>query len=257
MITAGVDSGIEYVKAVVLRDGVVLSRSIARSGGGDRARSAEQVWEQAVHLAGLTPADISRTVATGQGKNAVKFASSQVVEPVADVRAARFLHPSVRSVADIGADQCRIVTLGPGGKIIEVVINLKCAAGLGIFLRSTARRLGITLPEMSGSPEEPTGLVTVSDTCCVFGTLDVTALIHNNTPKPVIIAAVNAAVATRINSVFNDKIPPDTQQTVVGGGVALNLGVMAALHRRAAIDFIIPEYPEFLGALGAALSAAG
>ena len=53
MITAGVDVGIETVKVVVLKDGKVVSRSTASSGGADRGTSAEKAWQEALKSAGM------------------------------------------------------------------------------------------------------------------------------------------------------------------------------------------------------------
>ncbi|HEX7475325.1 MAG TPA: acyl-CoA dehydratase activase, partial [Dehalococcoidales bacterium] len=192
-----------------------------------------------------------------QGKFDVKIAADRIVEPVADARAARFLYPSARSVVDIGADQIRVITLDDQGKITEVVMNVKCAAGLGIFLNSMARLLGMSIDEMSALPAVTSQETAASDSCCVFAELDVIALVHNNTPKPQIVRAINEAVATRINAVLNDKIPPDVNRTVLIGGVTRNAGVVSALKKRSGVDFLIPDKAQFAGALGAALIAAG
>jgi predicted CoA-substrate-specific enzyme activase len=254
MITAGIDLGIETVKAVILKDGRVIARSIALSGGANRSQSAELVWSQALAAAGIKASDVNQVVATGQGKNDVKFAAKKTVEPVADARAARFLYPSARSVVDAGADQVRVVTLDAGDKILEVVMNQKCAAGLGLLLRSMARTLGTTVEEMglvTGDPPEKAA----SDICPVFAELDAIAMIHNNVPQQDIIRALDEAVAVKINSIMNDKIRPEPNTTVLIGGLARNQGLVKALSRRSGINFLIPEHPEYGCALGAAVMA--
>jgi predicted CoA-substrate-specific enzyme activase len=252
MITAGIDLGIETVKAVILKDGRVIARSTAPSGGANRSQSAEQVWNQALAAAGIKASDVSQVVATGQGKNDVKFAAKRVVEPVADAKAARFLYPSASAVVDAGADQVRVVTLDTGEKIREVVLNQKCAAGLGLFLKAMARTLGMTVDEMgrtTGIPPE----TAASDICPVFAELDAIAMIHNNVPKGDIIRAVYEATAVKINAIMNDKIKPAKDTTVLVGGLAKNTGLVSALKQRSGINFLIPDQPEFACALGAAL----
>ena len=44
---------------------------------------------------------------------------------------------------------------------------------------------------------------------------------------------------------------------VLIGGVAKDVGFVASLKRKLGVDLSIPEYPEFAGAYGAALIAAG
>lgn len=257
MITVGIDMGIETIKAVVLKDGKVVARGTASSGGADRGASAEKVWKEVLKVAGISETEVKKVVATGQGKNDIRFAGERVVEPVAIARAARFLYPTARTAIDVGADQVRVVTIDASGEIAEVVLNQKCAAGIGIFLRSIARRLGISLEEMSRMTGKAAGSVSVNDSCAVFAELDAIALLHDDTPISEIVQAIHDAMATRINSVLNDKIIPEKNSSVLVGGVAKNSGVVNALKKRSGISFMIPEQPEFACALGAALIAAG
>jgi predicted CoA-substrate-specific enzyme activase len=257
MITAGIDVGIESLKAVVLKDGKVLARGTGLSGGANRARAVEQVWSNTLAAARLSPSDVSKIIATGQGKHDVRFAHDRITEPVADARAARFLYPGATSVVDIGADQVRVITLGPGDSILEVVMNQKCAAGLGILLKSMARTLGMTLEEMSSLPGNSSGNATVNDGCSVFAEMDALGLLNRSIPREEVARAVIEAVAVRINSILNDKIKPAKDTTVLIGGVSRNTAVINTLKRRSRINFLIPELAEYAGALGAALIAAG
>jgi len=256
MITAGIDVGIESLKAVILKDGKVLARGIGLSGGVNRARTTEQVWRDTLAAARLKPGDVSKIIATGQGKNDVGFVQERITEPVADARAARFLYPKATCVVDIGADQVRVVTLGPQNNILEVVMNQKCAAGLGILLKSMARTLGMTLEEMSRLSDGPTAAAAVNDGCSVFAEMDAFSLLNRNTPKEEVARAVTEAVAVRINSILNDKMKPSKESTVLVGGLSRNKAVVNALKRRSGINFLIPEQAEYAGALGAALMAA-
>jgi len=253
MITAGIDVGIENIKAVILKDNQVIARSTAPSGGAGRSSAAEQVWKEALDKAGINAGAVSKITATGQGKYDVKFANGNAVEPVADARAAHYLYPAAKTAVDIGADQVRVVTFDSAGKIEEVVLNQKCAAGIGIFLKSISRRLGMTLDEMGRMTGETSTGLTVNDNCAVFAELDAIALNIENTPKADIVQAINEALAARINGVLNDKIIPGKNTTVLMGGVARNQGIVNALKKRSGIDFMIPEYPEYVCALGAAL----
>ena len=255
MITAGIDAGIESVKAVILKDGKVIARGAGISGGAKRGRAAEQVYNEALAAAKLKPSAVDNICATGQGKGDVAFANDRITEPVADARAARFLNPRATTVVDCGADQVRVIALGQGDTITEVVMNQKCAAGLGILLRSMARTLGMTLDEMGGLTGSPKA--TVNDGCVVFAEMDALGMLNRNVPTADIARAVMEAVAVRINSILNDKIKPAKDTTVLVGGVSRNAALVDTLKRRSGINFIIPEHAEYAGALGAALLAAG
>ena len=257
MITAGIDVGIENIKAVILKDGEVIARGTVQSGGAKRAMSAEKAWKDTLAAARLSPSDIEKAVATGQGKGDVSFAGDRGVEPVADARAARFLYPASTSVVDVGADQVRVVTLGKGDGIAEVVMNQKCAAGLGISLKSMSRTLGMTLDEMSRQAGNSRSDIAVNDGCGVFAEMDALGLLILKVPREEVALAVMEAVAVRINSILNDKVKPAKDTTVLVGGVSKNKAIVDALKRRSGVNFIIPEYAEYAGALGAALMAAG
>jgi predicted CoA-substrate-specific enzyme activase len=256
MITAGIDIGIENVKAIILKDGRVAARGIAPSGGSGRAKSTEQLWQDVLKQAGITPADVSKVVATGLGKWDAAFAGSRVVEPVADARAAVWLAPSTRAVIDIGADQARAVQYDAEGKIKQYTLSHKCAAGLGLFLESMAMMLDISLEEMGRSTNRDNHRALANDQCAALAELDVVLMIHDNIPQASIIQAINEAVAAKLSAMLNEMLNPITGQAVLIGGVAANTGVVNAFKKRMGIDFIIPEQPQFAGALGAALIAA-
>ena len=256
MITAGIDVGLEYTKVVILKDGEIIARAIGQSGGVDRAELVNLAWEEALASAGLSADEIDRAIATGQGKFDAKFAERKAVEPVVAARAARRLYPQATSVVDIGADQVRVVTLGEGDKIKEVVLNQKCAAGIGIFMKYIARRLEMTPGEFSAAALEGNDEAKVSDGCVVFAELDALSLLNRRYSRQDVARAVTDAMAVRMNSVLNDKVVPDKQTTVLVGGLARNEALVGALKKRSGIDFLMPDGVEYIGALGAAMMAA-
>ncbi len=256
MITAGIDVGIESLKVVILKDGKVIARGTGLSGGANRSKVAEKVWKEALAKAKLKPVDVSKVIATGQGKSDVSFAQESITEPVADAMAVRFLYPKATCVVDIGADQIRVVALGDKDKILEIVMNQKCAAGLGIFLKSMARTLEMTLEDMSRLSGNSHNVVVVNDSCAPFAEMDALGLLNRNVPREDVARAVIKAVAVRINAVLNDKIKLAKDTTVLVGGLSKITPVVNALKRRSGINFLIPENAEYAGALGAALIAA-
>jgi benzoyl-CoA reductase subunit D len=94
----------------------------------------------------------------------------------------------------------------------------------------------------------------INATCVIFGESDVVSLIHRQESKPEIARAIFDAMADRVSSmVYRLGVNPDV---VLVGGVAKDVGFVASLKRKLGIDILIPEQPEFVGALGAALVAA-
>jgi benzoyl-CoA reductase subunit D len=256
MITAGIDVGLENIKIVILKDGKIAAKSEGQSGGFGRGQVVEKLWEEALSQAGIKASDVNKTVSTGAGKYDVAFAGSQVVEAVADARAARYFYPNATSVVDAGADQVRVVTLGEGDKIEETVLNQKCSAGLGTMLRYMGRRLGMSLEDLSATAPSAANGQKVNDGCVVFTELDALELLNRNVPKTEVAAAVLQTVIYRISAIMKDKVPPAKDTTVFIGGMTRNAAVVKGLKARSGVNFLIPEDARYGCAVGAALVAA-
>ena len=256
MISVGIDIGIENVKAVVVQDGQIKGRAKARSGGAGRNAAAEAARQAALDEAGLTAADIAGTVATGKGKFDVAFANRQVTEAVAAAKAAKHLRPDATCVMGLGADEMLVLTFAPEGNIGEAVLNEKCAAGVGSFLRKMAMFLDLTQDEMGGLPPIAPDGPTVNDGCVVFAELDALSLLNRGVPPTAVASALTDAAAIRACTVINDITIPALDCVVLVGGLTKNAAFVEALKARSGLDFVIPDDAEYAGALGAALLGA-
>jgi benzoyl-CoA reductase subunit D len=253
MITIGIDLGTQSVKAVILKDGVVLSRGQAFSGF-DPAKAAEQVVAEALKKAKLTPKDVNHVTATGSGMDMAPYANSTISMMSADAKAGVHLFPKARTIIDVGAEEARAVKCDEKGIMIDFVVNERCAAGAGTFIEAMARALEVKLEEMGPLSLKAERASPINATCVIFGESDVVSLIHRQESKPEIARAIFDSMADRVSSmVYRLGVNPDV---VLVGGVAKDVGFVASLKRKLGIDILIPEYPEFIGALGAALVAA-
>ena len=87
----------------------------------------------------------------------------------------------------------------------------------------------------------------------IFAESDVVSLIHRQKSKEKIARAIYAALADRVSSMMHRLgIKPEV---VLVGGVAEDVGFIAALERTLGMNILIPEDPVFAGAVGAALTA--
>jgi len=253
MITIGIDLGTQSVKAVILKDGVVLSRGQAFSGF-DPAKAAEQVVAEALKKAQLALKDVKHVTATGSGMDMAPYANSTISMMSADAKAGVHLFPKARTIIDVGAEEARAVKCDEKGIMIDFVVNERCAAGAGTFIEAMARALEVKLEEMGSLSLKAERASPINATCVIFGESDVVSLIHHQESKPEIARAIFDSMADRVSSmVYRLGVNPDV---VLVGGVAKDVGFVASLKRKLGIDILIPEYPEFIGALGAALVAA-
>jgi len=257
MITAGVDVGAKFAKVVILKDGQVLARAKALVGF-DVLKSASDVFETALKEARLSRDDIQRVVATGIGRNAVLQrppinADESVSEVVADAAGAYQVVPTVKIVIDVGAEEGRGIKV-EGGKVRDFVINERCAAGAGTFVEAMARALEVKVEDMGPLSLKSANTIPMNAQCCVFAESEVVSLIHSKISKEDVAKAIHDAIAGRISSmVLRVGVEKDV---VLIGGCALNLGFLPPLEKELHTSIIVPEFPEFVSALGAAVIAA-
>jgi benzoyl-CoA reductase subunit D len=257
MITAGIDVGAKFAKIVILNDGNVLAKDKALVGF-DVLKSASELFENVLKSKGISRSDIKRIVATGMGRNAVHLkppinAEKIVSEVVADAAGAFHVVPTVKTVIDVGAEEGRGIKVDQG-KVRDFVINERCAAGAGTFVEAMARALEVSVEEMGPLALKSTKTIPMNAQCCVFAESEVVTLIHSKVAKEDISKAIHDAIAGRIASmVLRVGVEKDV---VLIGGVALNPGFVPPLEKELRTDIIVPESPDFIGALGAALIAA-
>lgn len=252
MITVGMDLGTQRVKAVVLKDGSVAARAQAFAGF-DPTKAAEEVVSEALKEANLQISEVTYFVATGSAAEMAPHASSTVSMMGADAKAGVYLYPNARTIIDVGAEEARAVKCDQKAIMIDFVVNERCAAGAGAFIEAMARALEVKLEEMGPLSLEAERASPINASCVIFGESDVVSLIHRQESKPEIARAVFDAMADRISSMVHRLgVNPDV---VLIGGVAKDVGFVASLKRKLGVDLLIPEFPDYAGALGAALTA--
>jgi len=141
------------------------------------------------------------------------------------------------------------------GRVKDFVINERCAAGAGTFIEAMARALEVKVEDMGPLSLKSMNTIPMNAQCCVFAESEVVSLIHSKISKEDISKAIHDAIAGRISSmVLRVGVEKDV---VLIGGVALDLGFKPPLEKELKASIIVPEYPEYVSALGAALMAAG
>jgi len=251
-ITAGIDMGIQTVKVVILKDSVVAARAKSFSGF-EPTKAAEQAFDEALKAANFKKEEVIQVVATGSGMDMAPYADGNVSIMGADAKAAVFLFPSARTVIDVGAEEARAVKCDERGIMLDFVLNERCAAGAGTFIEAMARALEVRLEAMGPLSLKAERASPINASCVIFGESDVVSLIHRQESKPEIARAVFDAMADRISSMVH-RLGINIDVALVGG-VAKDVGFIESLKRKLGINILVPEYPEFAGALGAALTA--
>jgi len=252
MITAGIDMGAKNVKVVILKDGAIIGKSTV-STGFDQADSASKGLNAALADAGIEASAIDHITSTGAGRKAAPGANSDITEVGADAKGAIYRMGDARTVIDVGAEEGRGIKIDEHGKVLDFAVNEKCAAGAGSFAESMSRALEMTLQEFGEMSLTSEKTIPMNAQCTVFAESEVVSLLHAQTPKQDIARAVCDAIASRIAAMVR-RVGVEKNVALIGG-VAYNVGFVSSLKRVLDCDLMIPEEPEYTGAIGAAVVA--
>jgi len=265
MITAGIDMGSRSIKVVLLEEAnmagtlkqayLVKKTHLMLPGDLDADQAAEKAYDEALAAAGLKRGDIKAVFATGSGRKQVAFANEGITEMTAGAKGANYMFPNCRTVIDVGAEEGRGIKTDAEGRATDFAGNEKCAAGAGSFAEAMSRALQMTLQEFGDASLRSEKSIPMNAQCTVFAESEVVSLIHSSTPKEDIAKAVLDAVASRVCAMVRRVGIED--EVVLIGGMVHNKGFVQSLKTAMDIEKImLPEKPEYIGALGCALIAA-
>lgn len=245
---AGVDIGSTMTKVVIVSD--KIEASLIGPTGPEHRKLANRVMEEALSKGRLNFDDLTYIVATGYGRINVPFADRQITEITCHAKGLHSLLPTVKTVVDIGGQDSKGIKIR-NGKVMNFVMNDKCAAGTGRFLEIIADSLGVPLENIGGISLTAERAASVSSTCTVFAEQEIISKLASGEPIANLIAGIHDAVATRVYSLVK-KLNVEPDIAVTGGG-AKNIGLVRALETRFGRSLLVPPEPLITGALGAAL----
>ena len=249
---AGIDIGSAFSKAVVMAKNEIISYHVMPSGGNYKL-TAEEVAGEALAKAKLSLKDLGYTVATGYGAANVSFSHQAASDISCLARGVFYLFPTVRTAIDIGGQFTRVFKLDERGKATAFLLSEKCAAGSGRFLQIVARVLQIDLKDIGELSLKSRNRVDFNTGCAVFAESEAISRIAEGAAKEDILAGLHRTLAAKIQTMVERLgIVPDC--AVVGGG-AKDIGLVKSIEERLACSLLLPEEPQIVAALGAALIA--
>lgn len=254
-ITAGVDVGSVSSQTVVMTDGELFAYSNMRTGS-DSPDSARKAMDWALEGTGMKLEAIKYVVGTGYGRVNVPFAQKAITEIACHARGGNMMYgPTVRTILDMGGQDCKAIHCDERGKVTNFLMNDKCAAGTGRGMEVFADLLAVPVEEVGELSfevdEEPEP---VSSTCVVFAKSEATALLRQGWPKSKVLAAYCSAMAHRVYTLL-ERIGVE-RDFAITGGIAKNVGVVRRLEKEVGVKPLTSKYDtQIAGAIGAALFA--
>ncbi len=254
-ITAGIDVGSTYTKAVLLDDAGELRATAMLPTGFRLEEAAREALDRALADAGIGMGDVAYTATTGYGRNQVGFRDVQATDLTSQAWGTRWFFPETRTVLDVGGQTMKAMRIDGSGQVRSFRLNDKCAAGTGAFLEKTARYLGYRIEEIGPLVAKSAELVPISGVCAVFAESEVINHVSNGSaPGDIMHGAMASLVEKSVRLMKRVQMEPEF--TLVGG--ILRFPTMVALMRESlgGVANVPPEpLVQYTGALGAAVLA--
>jgi len=248
----GIDIGSAFSKAVVMAEGKIKSYQVIPSAG-DYKLAADEVAVKALGKVKSSLADVGYTVATGYGAANVSFAGEVVSDISADGRGVVYLFPSARTVVDIGGQFTKVFKIDERGKPTAFLLSEKCAAGSGRFLQIIARVLQVKLKDIGELSLKSKKRVDFNTGCAVFAESEAISRIAEGVAKEDILAGLHRTLAAKVETMA-ERVGIEPDCALIGGG-AKDIGLVKSIEERLGRKLLVPEEPQIVAALGAALIA--
>jgi (R)-2-hydroxyacyl-CoA dehydratese activating ATPase len=249
LLSVGIDIGASGVKGVLMDSGGVLSAH-KHETLAPGSQAAEAVLKLLLEKSGRKREDVSVAV-TGISTDRIQFADLKKTALSCITRGARYHFNTAQTVVDIGAETTTAISLNTEGKVLEYVRNNKCAAGTAMLLKVMSEILQIPISEMDHEKYHSDKKQKLSNVCSVFAESEAISYLSHGTPREEILAGAFAAIEDQLVSLLS-RIDIH-EDVILTGGTARNRVITNHLAERIGYPIHLPESPEMIAAIGAAL----
>lgn len=253
IITCGIDVGSVSSQAVLVVDGELYGFNSMRTGNNS-PDSATNALAGVMEKCGMKLEDIHYVVGTGYGRVNVPFAHKAITEIACHARGANYMGGNgVRTILDMGGQDCKAIHCDEKGKVTNFLMNDKCAAGTGRGMEVISDLMQIPIAELGPrSFDVDVEPEAVSSVCVVFAKSEALGLLKAGYTKNKVIAAYCQAMAERVVSLL-ERIGVE-EGFFITGGIAKNPGVVRRIEKLLGIKALETKVDsQIAGALGAAL----
>ncbi len=250
MYSIGIDIGSVSTKGVIF-DGEKWEAVVLPTGWMPK-EMGEVVLDKLCKMKNIPSSEIQKIVGTGYGRIHLPFADKIVSELSCHGRGSHYLFPEATGVIDVGGQDSKAMLLNERGRVIDFVLNDKCAAGTGRFLQVATQALGVDLKEMDSLALEAEPLE-IGSMCTVFAETEVLNLLMQGKAKANIVSGLLKSIANKVVPMAR-KVGLENEVVFTGGlansAVLRNMiAEISGWRVKTAIN------PQITGALGAAVIA--
>ena len=252
-LTAGIDVGSTYTKAILLDDTGQIRGRAMKPTGFRLAEVAQAVLDEARAASGAAASDVAYVVTTGFGRHQVPFRDVHVTDFTAAARGTAFHFPGTRTILDVGGQTMKASRVDDSCKVVSFRLNDKCAAGTGAFLEKTARYMGFGTEEIGPLLRTSKEPVPISGVCAVFAESEVINHLSLGTPPADIMqGSVESLVGRSVQ--LMKRVKGEAEYTLIGGLMRFSTLVQSVRDKLGeAVNVPDEDAVQYVAALGAAV----
>ncbi|MCQ2234770.1 MAG: acyl-CoA dehydratase activase-related protein [Paludibacteraceae bacterium] len=257
----GIDSGSTTTKVVATDEEDNIFFTFYRKSSGRPLEVAQEGLKQLYAEAKAAGRElvVRGSCSIGYGEDLVKTAFGLdygMVETIAHYTGAHKLNPNVSFILDIGGQDMKAIFVEDGA-INRLEINEACSSGCGSFVDSFATSLGCPLDEFVKRACASTNPCDLGTRCTVFMNSKVKQSLREGAPLDDISSGLAYSVVKNcLYKVLKLKSVDELGDNIVlQGGTMRNHAVVRAFELSVGKNVAVSNYPELMGAYGAALYA--
>jgi len=253
-IYIGIDIGSTSTKLVIIDDKKNIIMGLYTKTKGIPVEAVSKLLKKIENIFNHTNINILGVSTTGSGRLIVKdiiSADLAINEISAHAKGAVFLDPGVDTIIEIGGQDSKF-TLLKDGEVVNSTLNYVCAAGTGSFIEEQAKRLDMSLDDISELALGQRAPYT-SDRCTVYMERDLNIFLQEGWSKNEIIASVLFSVRDNYLSKVVGKSPIGNR-VYFQGATARNKALVAVFENELKKPIFVSKYCHLTGALGAAIA---
>jgi putative methanogenesis marker protein 15 len=260
-LTLGIDSGSTTTKIIIMENNKIIGTGWLPTT--DVIGCAKEGMDMAFQDTGYKLEDVDGVGVTGYGRLTIgKHLNAGLIQEELSVNSKGAVYlaghqKGEATVLDIGGMDNKVITVN-NGIPDNFTMGGICAGASGRFLEITARRLGVDISELG-----PLALkgdykkALLNSYCIVFGIQDLVTSLAAGGSKEDVAAAACYSVAEQVYEQQLQEI--DVREPLIQvGGTSLIEGLVEAVSTiLGGIEVIVPEYSQYIGAVGSALLVSG
>ena len=252
----GIDIGSTTAKVVIYDGNGSMIFSCYRRHNARAIETIRQIFKEAHQTLGDIKLDLAVTGSAGMGA-AETFGLPFVQEVVASACFIKKNYPNVRTFVEIGGEDSKIIFFDAQFRP-DIRMNGSCAGGTGAFIDQMATLLNVNVLDLNALAEKAVNVYPIASRCGVFAKTDIQALLSRHVSKEDIAASVFHSVALQVITALSHGRDIESKILIGGGPLTFYPELRKAFKNVLKIDnpgdLIIPDRPELIPAMGAAIN---